>query len=415
MKTRALGAVTAQGVQAGISFVLQVLVARWLGVEELGRFAILYGLIVVAIAVVTGFVGDSVVVLDRGDARIRAALQGSALTIALIAAAASSVVLFAVGLVSGVEAIAFALAMVAFVIEEVVRRLLMASFAFHRVAIADLSGFAVTLAIVLGVEFAAGGASLATFLFGIAIGRGVAIGVAVVLLPRDDRRLVPFQRGGFREVAGYGTWRGFQQLLRPTLLTIVRLSVGAAAGLAAVGLLEAARTYVAPVMLVIAGLTSFLFVDYARDAALEMRTRLRRADRAVGALLLLTAAMAIVALALMGWAGPLLFGVELDALSVIGWLAYASSVAAVTPYGSLAAVVGRQSRVFAIRTGDTVLSVLLVGGALWLGAEPRITPLLLAAGSLLGGLAIRGLVLRPLQRKAKNSDSDELGDGDPEP
>jgi O-antigen/teichoic acid export membrane protein len=195
----------------------------------------------------------------------------------------------------------------------------------------------------------------------------------------------------------------------------VRLSVGAAAGLAAVGLLEAARTYVAPVMLVIAGLTSFLFVDYARDAALEMRTRLRRADRAVGALLLLTAAMAIVALALMGWAGPLLFGVELDALSVIGWLAYASSVAAVTPYGSLAAVVGRQSRVFAIRTGDTVLSVLLVGGALWLGAEPRITPLLLAAGSLLGGLAIRGLVLRPLQRKAKNSDSDELGDGDPEP
>jgi HAMP domain-containing protein len=52
---------------------------------------------------------------------------------------------------------------------------------------------------------------------------------------------------------------------------------------------------------------------------------------------------------------------------------------------------------------------------LWLGAEPRITPLLLAAGSLLGGLAIRGLVLRPLQRKAKNSDSDELGDGDPEP
>jgi hypothetical protein len=30
MKTRALGAVTAQGVQAGISFVLQVLVARWL-------------------------------------------------------------------------------------------------------------------------------------------------------------------------------------------------------------------------------------------------------------------------------------------------------------------------------------------------------------------------------------------------
>lgn len=410
MKSRALGAVTAQGVQAGISFVLQILIARWLGVEELGRFAILYGLIVVATAVVTGFVGDSLVVLDRGEARIRSALQGSTLALTGIAAVVAAVVTFAIGLVTGPEAVAYGLAMAAFVVEEVLRRLLMASFSFFRVAAIDLVGFAVALGIVLSVE-ASAGATLTTFLFAIAIGQLGAIGVAVALLPRDERRLAPLRGGGYRELAGYGTWRGFQQLLRPTLLTIVRLSVGAAAGLAAVGLLEAARVYVAPAMLIIGGLTSYLFVGYARDGAVELATRVRRADRAVLALLALTVGLGVVALALLPWAGPLLFGTPLDALAVLGWLVYAASVAAVTPYGALAAVIGRQSAVFLIRAGDTTLSAVAVILALALGAEPRVTPLLLAAGSLLGGLAIRIFVLGRAQPKANGSAAEGVGDG----
>lgn len=402
MRSRALSAITAQGVQAGISFVLQILVARWLGVEELGRFAILYGLIIVATAVVTGYVGDSLVVLDRADARIRSALQGSTLALTGAAATIAGVLTFAIGLVTALEALAFALAMAVFVVEEVMRRLLMASFSFFRVATVDLAGFALALGVVVGVEFSSG-ATLATFLFAIASGQLLAIAVAVVLLPRDERRLAPFRRGGYRDVAGYGTWRGFQQLLRPTLLTIVRLSVGAAAGLAAVGLLEAARVYVAPAMLIIGGLTSYLFVRYARDGALDLTTRRKRADRAVLALLALTVGLGVVALALLPWAGPLLFGTQLDALAVLGWLVYAASVAAVTPYGALAAVIGRQSAVFAIRACDTALSAITVIAALWLGAEPRLAPLLLAAGSLLGGLAIRFFVLRRVQPTSNGS------------
>ena len=411
MRSRALGAVTAQGVQAGISFVLQVLVAQWLGVAELGRFAILYGLIVVATAIVTGYVGDSLVVLDRTDARIRSALQGSALALAGIAAVAAAFAVVGIRLVTGAEAIAFAFALIVFVVEEVMRRLLMASLAFYRVAAADLAGFAVALGIVVGVELSSG-ATLTTFLVAIAVGQLCGIGVAVILLPRDERHAAPLRRGGYRDVARYGTWRGFQQLLRPTLLTIVRLAVGAAAGLAAVGLLEAARVYVAPAMLIIGGFTSFLFVSYARDGEVPIRVRLRQADRAVGGLLAVTVLLGIVALLLLGWAGPLLFGTALDALAVLGWLAYAASVAAVTPYGSLAAVIGRQSRVFAIRAGDTALSAVAVIVALWLGAEPRSMPLILAVGSLLGGVAIRLLVLGPLQRSPRGSSSgDGVGDG----
>jgi O-antigen/teichoic acid export membrane protein len=292
----------------------------------------------------------------------------------------------------------------------------MASFSFFRVAAIDLAGFAVALGIVLGIEFTAG-ATLATFLFAIAIGQLVAIGVAVALLPHDERRLAPFRRGGYRDVAGYGTWRGFQQLLRPTLLTIVRLSVGAAAGLAAVGLLEAARVYVAPAMLIIGGLTSYLFVGYARDAAVDLAIRRRRADRAVLALLALTVGLGVVALVLLPWAGPLLFGTPIDALAVLGWLVYAASVAAVTPYGTLAAVIGRQSTVFLIRASDSALSALAVIVALWFGAEPRLMPLLLAAGSLLGGLAIRFFVLgraqptRNGQPKSNGPAPEGVGDG----
>jgi O-antigen/teichoic acid export membrane protein len=412
MRTRALGAITAQAVQAGASFVLQILVARWLGVEELGRFAILYGLIIIASAVVTGFVGDTLIVLDRRDARIRSALQGSTVMLSVAIAVVAAIVVGITGLVSGLEAAIFAVALLVFVVEEVLRRLLMASLAFLRVAGADLAGFAVALAILVGIEFTSG-ATLVTFLVAIAIGQLCGIGVAILLLPRDERYAVRFQRGGYREVAGYGTWRGFQQLLRPTLFTVVRIAVGVAAGLTAVGLLEAARVYVAPALLIIGGLTSYLFVGYARDGASPLRSRLRRADRAVAGLLAVTVVLGAIALLLLGWAGPALFGTELDALAVAGWLLYAASVAAVTPYGSLAAVIGRQSTVFAIRAGDTALSAVAVVVALGLGAEPRLMPMLLAAGSVLGGIAIRALVLAPLQRAPKGSTApDGAGDGD---
>lgn len=399
MRSRAVGAILAQGAQAGISFVLQVLVARTLGIEELGRFAILYGVIVVVTGVVTGVVGDSLVVLDRAHGPIRSALQGTTLVLAATGGLTGALIFLLVGLVTPVEALLFAGATALFTTEEVLRRLLMAHLAFFRVIAADLGGFAVALAIILAAG-AAGTSSLSVFLGAICAGQAVAILIAVVLLPRHERHWAPAQRGGLQEVLDYGTWRGMQQLLRPGLLTAVRLLVGAFAGLAAVGLLEAARVYVAPALLAVGGLTSFLFVRYAQDRGRPLRTLLRRADLTVVALIAGTAVLGAIALLLLPWAGPLLFTIQPPTDAVVGWLAFTAAVAATTPYGTLAAVHGGQRRVFALRLGDTLLSaaavlvlLLAAGGVVWV-------PVVLAAGALLGGLAIRFLVLVPLTRAA---------------
>jgi O-antigen/teichoic acid export membrane protein len=411
VRSRAVGAILAQGAQAGISFVLQVLVARTLGIEELGRFAILYGVIVIVTGVVTGVVGDSLVVLDRAHAPIRSALQGTTLVLATAGGLIGAVTFLLVGLVTPIEALLFAGATALFTTEEVLRRLLMAHFAFYRVIAADLGGFAVALAIVLAAG-AASASSLAVFLGAICAGQAVAIVLAVVLLPRHERRWAPAERGGLQEVLGYGTWRGLQQLLRPGLLTAVRLLVGVFAGLAAVGLLEAARVYVAPALLVVGGLTSFLFVRYAQDRGQPVRAVLRRADLTVLALVGGTAVMGVIAVLLLPWAGPLLFTVQPPTDAVMGWLAFTAAVAATTPYGTLAAVHGGQRRVFALRLTDTILSVVGVLVLLLTAGDVVWVPIVLAAGALLGGLAIRFLVLVPLTRRP-STDAD--GPSEPSP
>jgi len=397
VKSRALGAIVAQGAQAGISFVLQVLVARTLGIDELGRFAILYGVIVVVTGIVTGVVGDSLVVLDRGQGRIRWALQGTTIALAASGGVIGAAVFLAVGLIDPLEAALFALATAMFTAEEVMRRLLMAHFAFFRVVAADLGGFAIALAIVFGVGVTAG-FSLALFLGAIAAGQAVAIIVAALLLPRAERSWARFERGGLREVLDYGTWRGLQQLLRPGLLTAVRLLVGVFAGLTAVGLLESARVYVAPALLAVGGLTSYLFVRYAQDRGRPLRAVVRRADVTVLALVAGTAVLGVIAVALLPWLGPILFSVQPPTDAVIGWLAFTAAVAATTPYGTLAAVHGGQRKVFALRLADSLISVAAVVGLLMTGGGAVWVPVVLAAGALLGGAAIRLFVIAPLAR-----------------
>src|SRR6478752_8997892 len=82
-----LGGISAQLSQALGSLVLQVVAARMLGADGLGAFAVLYGVIIMATAVCTGFVGDSLTVLDRGRGDIRAALQNWLLVLSLAGAA----------------------------------------------------------------------------------------------------------------------------------------------------------------------------------------------------------------------------------------------------------------------------------------------------------------------------------------
>lgn len=391
MKRKALGAVIAQAAQAGIGLLLQILVARLLGIEEYGRFAILYGVVIVATAVVTGLIGDSLVVLDRSQRALRAGLEAMLVLTSIVLAVGAFLIAWLTGFSDPWESALFAVALAAFAVEEIVRRLLIAHLSFVRTALTDAVGFVVALAIILAVHFA-GTLSLATFLGGIAAGQIVATVIGWFLVPRVDRRLVGLRGADLAAVWRYGMWRGLQQVLRPSLFTVVRLLVLAGAGLTAVGLLEAARTYTSPLILVIGGLSSFLFVRFADQHKAGKGASVREADRVVGFLLIGTVVMSAIAVVLIPWVSPLLFDVTVDPLAVIAWLAYGMSVAIVTPYGALGAVGGRQIAVFVIRLSDTVLAILAAIVLLALGAEPSTLPFALAAASMLGGVGLRWLV-----------------------
>ncbi|MEU1971938.1 hypothetical protein ABZ477_09790 [Microbacterium sp. NPDC019599] len=390
MRSKAVGAIAAQSVQALISLVLQIMVSRILGIEEFGQFAILYGVIVLATAVITGLVGDTLIVLDRAGRSIRAGLEGTLIAVTLTTAVAAGVIAWATGFLSGVESMLFAAALAAFAVEEIIRRLLMAGMSFLRVVVTDLVGFVVAL-LILGAVWLVQPLTLGAFLGAIAAGQVVALIGGWFLVARDDRFLVGLRGADYRAVWKYGSWRGLQQTLRPAMFTATRLLVLAFAGLTAVGQLEAARTYTSPLILVVGGFSSFLFVRFAAKHREGEGGSLREADLVVFVLLGLTVVMGAIAVALAPWMGPLLFGVPLDILAVIGWIAYGTSVAMVTPYGALSAVSGKQTAVFLIRLGDTILGLLAATVMLSSGLSASTVPFALAVASLLGGIGLRWL------------------------
>lgn len=393
MKRQAVGAIIAQAVQALIGLLIQILVARLLGIDDYGRFAILYGVVILATAVVTGLVGDSLVVLDRSQRTVRAGLEAMLLASSVVLGIGAFLVAWGTGFSSALEALLFAVALAAFSIEEIVRRLLIAHMSFIRAAITDVSGFVVAFGVILAAQLA-GILTLSFFLAAIAAGQVVASVVGWFLVPKKDRVLVSLRGADIAAVWRYGVWRGLQQVLRPSLFTTVRLLSLAAAGITAVGLLEAARTYTSPLILVIGGLSSFLFVRFADQRHGGGATNsVREADRAVVFLLAGTVVMSVIAVVLIPWASPLAFGVEVDPLAVVAWLAYGLSVAIVTPYGALGAVGGKQIAVFLIRLSDTVLAVLIAVVMLMLDAPVSALPFGLAFASMLGGLALRWLVV----------------------
>ena len=115
--------------------------------------------------------------------------------------------------------------------------------------------------------------------------------MGIVIVPAHERWLAAPLPADFGAVARYGWYRGLQQAVRPTLLALMRWVVIAIVGLAAAGELEAARVYAAPALLAVAGVNSFLFANYAKEATKPMSKAVRDADRGV---LLLVAIIAVL-------------------------------------------------------------------------------------------------------------------------
>ncbi len=392
---RALGGVAAQGSQAVASLILQLVALRALGLEGLAVFGTLYAVLIVATAVSSGFVGDSLTVLDRGTRRIRAGLQIWAL---VIFAGAGSIVALALslsGFVSGWVAVIFGVTTAIFLAEDILRRLLMANLLFWRIVIIDLVGVLAALVVLGATAWAGRPIGLETLFVALLIGQLVAGAVAVGCLPRAERFVVPMRSAALREVAAYGLWRAAQQASRPAAQAAIRFLCVALVSLAVVGELEAARIYLAPATVAIAGLTSVLFATYAAERSVPLAAQLRRADRSIAVLVVAVGLLVLGAVLAVPVLGGLLTGgaFEVSQALVAGWGLYAMAVAVATPYGALAAARGRQRAVLAVRGVEVALSLIGVGVLLTFSDAVWLVPLLLGVVTMIIAVVTRNAIL----------------------
>ena len=379
---------------------MQVAAAHLLGARGLGELALCLGVIILTTAVTSGFVGDALTVLDRHDRGIRAGLQWWTGVLALVGPAIAGIALWSMGVLEPAEAGWFVAAAALFQIEEVGRRLLMATLRFWRVVVVDSVALVVVMLALVAVSVAAT-ITLGTFFLAIAAGQLSGLVVAIALAPVRERSLVSLRGARIREVASFGGWRGAQVSVNPAVFTAMRVLVVAVAGTAALGQVEAARIYVAPAILAIQGIGSYLLASYARDRSLPLRALVSRASRSS-----LVLAGGALALGVLLWAaaplvGPWVTGgsFTLPAVTVLGWAVYAAATATLQPFVSLAAARGRQRAALAVRLTDATISLATLGGLLAVGLPYEATPFVLAVGPFVGGLITRSVVLAPMLRE----------------
>lgn len=408
-RSPALGAMVAQLWQAVGSLGLQLLAAWLLGASGLGLLSLCLGIIVLATALTGGMVGDSLVVLDRHDPRVRGGLYFWALMLAGVSMVATVAGLTASGLLQLSEAVLMGFALMAFQVEELVRRVFMATMRFWRLVLIDTSAVLTALSVV-GVWAAASTVHISTFFVALLVGQLVGVVVGVAMLPPAERALAPLRGAAIRAVASFGAWRGVQVSVAPSVLTAMRVIVTAVAGAAALGEVELARIYAAPALLAVQGLGSYLLSSYVRDKQLPVRQLRRRAWRASGGM---------VAAALVG--GAFLVGVvpviahvfsgplaSVNRLAVVGWVLYVASLASLQPFASLAAARGASARILWCRCIDAALALAVLSVLLLAGVSAAWTPIVLAGGLLIGGVLVRQLVLRPLVRLDADPKVNEL-------
>lgn len=387
LRSRAAGAVLGQVTQVLGGLVLQVAAARALGAAGLATFSLGYGVLVLATAVVSGLVGDSLTVLDRTDRALRAGLHVWTAVLALAGAVVGAGGALLAGVLPVWAGLLVGPAVAAFVVEDTLRRLLMGGGRFWSLPAVDGAALVASL-LTLVVAGASGGLTLAGLVTALLAGQMAGCLVAWYRLAPGERPRGPWRGPALAAVWSFGIWRALAQTIRPALLTGLRMAVIGGVGAAAYGPVEAARVVTSPTLVVVGGLGSFLLPYFVRLQAGPPGTALRQADRAVLLLAAAVSAIGVLLLAVLPWAGPLLTGggYDVPVPAVAGWSAYAVASAVLLPYSSLAAVHRQQRRVLALRTlellslaGVVVLVHAVDGAQVWAPWALCIGPLLVAA------------------------------------
>lgn len=301
------------------------------------------------------------------------------------------------GLADGRTAVACGVATTFFLCEDIVRRTLMATMRFWHIVATDLVVLAVSLSWIVVVHASGMTIDLTQLFLAMACGQAAGVVVGVALLPRAERELVSWAGASWGHVARYGSWRALQQLVRPTSLAGLRLGVITIVSLAAAGELEAARIYMAPAMIVVGGVSTFLFASYASERRTASRgDQLRTVDRNVAMLVIVVTLLCGAAVSVKPWLAPLLTDgqYDLSVTAVVSWAVFAAAVAMSTPYGQMAAVRGHHVAVFVIRSVDALVSLTVLLLLLHLDMSVGLAPLVLAIGSVAGGLSMRWFVKR---------------------
>jgi O-antigen/teichoic acid export membrane protein len=290
-------------------------------------------------------------------------------------------------------------AVTAFVLEDTLRRLLMAAGRYWSLPLVDATSLVLALLTLVGCALT-GPLALPDFLLALLVGQTGAAVVAWWRAPAAERPAGTWRSPDLRAVWAFGSWRAASQTVRPGVLTALRLVVVAALGAAAYGPLEAARVYTAPTLVLVAGLGSYLLPAHVAQRHRPPAESLRTADRTAGRLAAAVAAVTGLALLLLPVAGPLLTGGDygVPAVAVLGWGAYAVAAALLLPYSGLAAVHHRQRRVLAYRLLELAALVPVAALVLAVDGGGQWAPLALAAGPVLAAVAVRQAVLRPLAR-----------------
>lgn len=408
VRSSAAGAAVAQVWQAVGSFGLQIVAAWTLGAQGLGLVSLCLGVIVLATALSSGMVGDSLIILDRSRKEVRGALQAWALLLSVVSGTVAGVVM-GLTLLTLPQALLFVGALIAFQFEELVRRIFMGVMQFWRLVLVDTVAVVVALAII--ASFAATDSITVEAFFGALLaGQAAGILTGLALLPAAERVWSPLRGSDLRSVGAFGAWRGAQVAVPQLMLTLSRVLVTMLAGGVALGLVEGARIFVAPVLLAIQGLGSYLLSSYVRDSSLSVGALRRRAWRA--SLMMMGGALALgaVIVLLVPYVGHFVSGpmFSIERLTVAGWVVYVVASASFQPFASLAAVKGRQRRVFTCRLMDAAFSVALLVALLSNGVSAAYTPFTLAAGLVLGGVLARQFVLSPLVKNSSDPTSKEL-------
>ncbi|HUS42090.1 MAG TPA: O-antigen ligase family protein [Ilumatobacteraceae bacterium] len=384
MHRRPVGAIVSQMIVAGTSLLIALVVLRELGVAGLGTFSLLFAVLITVNSVQTGWIGDSLTVLDRFDPGIRRALfQSQTISAAAIFAISWGLALLIDG-VDATTAVLFAVASVAWALEETLRRILIARREFW-LLVANDGAFAFGAFGLLGAVLVSGAAlTLDTVIISLLAGSIVAIGLGVVQLPRVELLRGPNSASRMRELASFASWRSVQVGLRPASQALVRAIVATTVGLEAVGLLEAARLLIAPALTVVNGAGIFFLPTYSD----QIRRRVRL-NPSVGRAMLLIAAICasygLVAIALRSRLAELLTGGEsvVTTLSVASWVLFSIAFGLGLPVGAANVAAGQSRQTFMIRLVDAGLGISIAGLCAVLGWVDAV-PIGLAVGAFVG-------------------------------